>query len=113
EHVRLARRAGVNRARDEILARTALAGDQHGEVVALQPLDLIGDLLHRRARADEAREERLELPLDGPRGRFGLAFARLTQIEPLPDHRRERPKALENGRGPRPGADERDEPRSF
>ena len=55
EHVRAARRSGVNRARDEVLAGAALAGDQHGQVVALQPLNLIGDALHRGAGADESR----------------------------------------------------------
>ena len=38
----------VNRARDELLAGAALAGDQHRQVVALQPLDLLDDALSSR-----------------------------------------------------------------
>ena len=36
-------RADVNRARDQILAGAAFAGDQHRQVVSLQALNLIGD----------------------------------------------------------------------
>ena len=48
EHAAMPRRAGVNGARDEILAGAALAGDQDRQVVALQALNLVGHALHRR-----------------------------------------------------------------
>ena len=60
---RAARRSDVDRARHELLAGAALAGDEHGQVVALQPLDLIGHAVHRRARAEEAGQQRLERAL--------------------------------------------------
>ena len=56
----------MDRAGDQVLARAALAGDQHGQVVALQALDLIGYALHRGAGADEPGKQRLERPLDEP-----------------------------------------------
>src|SRR5215470_3561946 len=43
EHRRVAMRADVNRAGDELLARAALAGDQHRQVVALQALNLLDE----------------------------------------------------------------------
>ena len=83
-----ARRADVNRARDQLLAGAALAGDQHREVVALQPLDLIDHACHRGAGAEEARQQRLERAFGGgvDRGRRPIAHA--AQIEPLPRHGR-------------------------
>ena len=48
EHAAVPERSGVNRPRHEVLAGAALAGDQHGQVVALQALNLVGDPLHRR-----------------------------------------------------------------
>ena len=39
EHGRAAVRADVDRARDELLARSAFARDEDGEIVALHPLD--------------------------------------------------------------------------
>ena len=42
----------MNGARDEVLAGTALSGDEHRQVVPLKALDLIGSVLGmRRARA--------------------------------------------------------------
>ena len=81
--LRAARRSGVDGARDEILAGAALAGDQHGQVVALQPLDLIGDALHRGAGADESRQQRLERPLD-VRRRRPRAAARAPRTDRIP-----------------------------
>ena len=49
--------------RDQLLARAALAGDQHREVVALQALNLVDDAVHRGAGADESGQQRLERPL--------------------------------------------------
>jgi signal transduction histidine kinase len=56
-HVRLffARTAGVDRLRDEVLARAALAGDEdRGRVHALEVVQHLEDALHGRALADEA-----------------------------------------------------------
>ncbi len=60
EHGLAAERSDVNGPRDQLLARAALASDQHREVVALQPLDLVGDacaspLTRRRTQAGAAR----------------------------------------------------------
>ena len=63
EHRRAARRAEVDRARDEVLAGAAFAGDQHGQVVPLHALNLIGEPVHRGAGADESGQERLERSL--------------------------------------------------
>ena len=77
-------RAGVDRARDEVLAGAALARDQHREIVALQPLNLLDDALHRGARADEAREQRLERTFEraGAPARAGRSRAEHS-VEPL------------------------------
>ena len=84
----------MDRAGDEVLAGAALPGNQHRQIVALQVLDLVGHALHRRARADESGQERLELPLhDGGRG-LDRALARLAQIEALAQHGAEHPEAL-------------------
>ena len=53
----------MNRARDEVLAGAALAGDQHGQVVPLQALDLLDDAVHGGAGADEPGQQRLERTL--------------------------------------------------
>ena len=50
----------MDRARDELLAGAALAGDQHGQIVALQPLNLLDDAGHRGAGGEESRQQRLE-----------------------------------------------------
>src|SRR5205085_6631484 len=52
------------------------------------------DTLHRGAGADEAGEERLELPLEQAGRRFRLTVARLAQVEALPQHRADRAEAL-------------------
>ena len=60
EHRGASVRSDMNRARDQLFAGSALAGDQHGQVVALQPLDLIDDTIHRGTGADESGQERFE-----------------------------------------------------
>ncbi len=89
EHRGASWRADMNRARDEVLAGTAFPGDQHGEVVTLKPLDLVGQAIHCRTGADEPGQERLERSLvvliDGQT----RSFARPAQIESLPRDRRE------------------------
>ena len=87
-------RAGVNGARHEILAGAALAGDQDGQVVALQALDLVGHPLHRRAGADEARQQRLELPLHDRRRDLDRPLPGLAEVEPLPEHGAQHPEPL-------------------
>ena len=54
-----ARRAAVHLARDELLAGAGLAGDEHRDVGGGDLLDLLEDLLHRRARADDVAEAHL------------------------------------------------------
>ena len=103
EHRRAARRPGVNRARDQVLAGAALAGDQHGEVAALQALDLIGDALHRRAGADEAGDQRLERRSMAPAAGSQRPLARRAQLEALAQHRAERAEPLQDRRRERPG----------
>ena len=77
EHRRAAMRADVNRARDQLLAGAALAGDQHGQVVALQPLDLLDDAGHRGAGAEKPGQQRLERRdrRPGPAGAGGRSRA--------------------------------------
>ncbi len=104
EHAAAARRPGVDRPRDEILAGAALAGDEHREVVALHALNLIGDALHRGARADKSRQERLERPLEDAARRLGRAIAGGAEIEPLPQHGAERAEPLAGAAGERPAA---------
>jgi hypothetical protein len=73
----------VDRAGDEIFASPTLAGDQHGQVVPLKPLDLIHDALHRRAGTHESRNQRFELALDGALRGFQGSIAGGTQLEAL------------------------------
>ena len=95
---------GVNRARDEVLAGAALAGDEHGEVVALHALNLLGDALHGGARADESGQQRLERSLEHAAGRLGRTVAGGAEIESLAQHRAERAKPLARAAGERPRA---------
>ncbi len=73
----------MNGAGDQLFAGAALAGDQDGEIVALQALDLFDHARHRRARAQETREQRLERLLvhDLGGGRGPLTCG--AQLEPL------------------------------
>ena len=84
EHRGASGRADMNRARDEVFAGAAFPGDQHGEVVTLQPLDLVGEAIHRRAGADESGQQRLEWSLVVLIDRLTRTFARAAQIESLP-----------------------------
>ena len=83
EHRGAAVRADVDRARDELLAGAALAGDQHGQVVALQPLNLFDDARHRGAGGEEAGQQRLERAIDGQSDGRRRAIARGAQREAL------------------------------
>ena len=65
EHRGAAMRSDVNRPGDQLLAGAALARDEHGQVVALQPLNLLDDARHRGARRQEAGQQRLERSVDG------------------------------------------------
>ena len=58
-------RPDVNALRDEFLAGAALTGDEHGEVVALQPLNVLDEADHRRAHGDESGQQRLERTVRG------------------------------------------------
>ena len=113
EHAAAPRRPGVDRPRDEVLAGAALAGDEHREVVALHALNLLGDALHRGAGADKSRQQRLERSLQDAAGRLGGPIACGTEIEPLPQHRAERAKALPGAAGERAGARHQREPRAL
>ena len=63
ERARLAPAALVQRARDELLAGAALAGDQHGRVGLGDAVDQVADLPHRRARADDLARQRAAVDL--------------------------------------------------
>ena len=54
---------------DQLLARAALAGDEHGQLVALQPLDLLDDARHRRACREKPGKKRFERSVDCGRRR--------------------------------------------
>src|SRR5262249_37738821 len=60
-----ARRQLMNRARDELLARSALAGDEHGRSRLCGARDLFDELLHRRALAHELAGAGLRAQLFG------------------------------------------------
>src|SRR5262249_40923700 len=63
EHRRASVGADMHGPGDQLLSRPALTGNQHGEVVALETLDLLDDSRHGRAGAQESREKRLERPV--------------------------------------------------
>ena len=56
EHRRAAQRSYMDGPRDQLFARAAFSCNQHGEVVALQPLDLFHDPHHRRTGAQKPRQ---------------------------------------------------------
>ena len=91
----IARRADVDRARDQLLAGAALAGDQHREVVALQPLDLIDDAGHHGAGAEESGQQRFERPFRGRVDHGGWTIAHAAQIEALARDRRHHANAAQ------------------
>ena len=65
--------------RHELLAGSALSGDEHGQIVALQSLNLLDDAGHGRARRQESRQQRLERaiarPVDGSAERSRAAHS--------------------------------------
>ena len=101
EHVAVPRRPAVDGARDELLAGSALASNQHREVISPHALDLLGNPLHRGAGADKAGKQRLQRALERAAARLRLSIARLAQLEALSQHRTERSKALQRRAGKR------------
>ena len=81
----------VNGPRHQFLAGAALTGDQHRQVIALQSLDLINDLVHRGAGAEEAWQQRLEWTLGGRVDRRRRPVADAAQVEALARDRRHHP----------------------
>ena len=63
-------------ARDQFLAGAALAGDQHRQIVALHPLNLIDDARHRGAGAEKPGQQRLERSIDGEPDRTAIERSR-------------------------------------
>ena len=92
EHRGAAVRADVDGAGDELLAGSALAGDEHRQVVALQPLNLLDDARHRGARRQEAGQQRLERPVGGRADGAGRSVARGAQREALTRDGRDHPE---------------------
>ena len=75
------------------LPGTAFAGDEHREVVPLQPLDLLDDARHGGAGREEPGQQRLERSIDGDAGhRQRRAIARRAQREALARDRRNHPQ---------------------
>ena len=97
EHRGAAVRSDVNRARDELLAGAALAGDEHRQIVALQPLDLLDDARHGGARRQEPRQQRLERAVRGRTDRAGGSVARRAERESLPRDGRDHPQPAHHG----------------
>ena len=103
EHRRAAVRADVDGARDELLAGAALAGDQHRQVVALQPLNLLDDARHRGAGRQEARAAAARATDRRPgRRRPRRAVARRAQRESLPRDGGDHPQAPHDRMADRP-----------
>ena len=78
---------------DEFLARAALTGDEHGEVVALQTLNLVDHAVHHRTRREEAWQQRFERPVDRGTGWRRRAVARRAEREALARHGRKHVQA--------------------
>ena len=93
EHRRASQRPDVDGSRDQLFADAALAGDQHRELVALQPLNVLDDAHHGGAGAEEPGHQGLEglLVDDFRRGRRTLACR--AQVEPLGGNRGDHPEA--------------------
>src|SRR5580765_4293249 len=89
-------RSDVDGARDELLARAAFARDEHREVVPLQALDLLDHPRHRRAGAQESRQERLEGMIDRQADGLGRAVAGGAQRKTLLGDGRNHADALDN-----------------
>ena len=78
-----AMRSHMNRARNELLARAAFAGDEDRQVAALQTLNLFHDACHRGTRAQKTREERFERPIEREADGGGRSIARGAERETL------------------------------
>ena len=74
----------MNGARNQFFSSSALARDQHRQIVALQPLDWIDDALHRGAGANKAGHERLERSLGRCVGRERWSLPGAAEIKALP-----------------------------
>ena len=84
-------RTDVDRPRDELLAGSAFARDQDGQIVALQAVNLFDHARHRRARAEEARQQWFQRVIGGGPG-CARAVARGTQRETLASDRGNHPQ---------------------
>jgi hypothetical protein len=83
EQGRCAGRSHVDRSCHELLARPTLPGDEHGEIVPLETLNLLGHALHDGAGAEKAWQERLERALVTGRRHDHAALTRRAKLEPL------------------------------
>ena len=113
EHRGAAVRADVDRARDELLAGAALAGDEHGEVVALQPLNLLDDARHRGAGGEKSGQQRLERPIDGGSGAARPSGRARRRARTLPRHGGDHAQAPHDRVADRPRRGDQREARAF
>ena len=113
KHRRAAVRSDVNRARDQLFAGPALAGNQHGQVVALHPLDLLDDPRHRLAGRDKSWEERLERSIDRWAGRRDRSVALRAQRKSLSGDGRDHAKPAHDRMPNRPRRRDQPEPRAL
>ncbi len=84
KHRGAAVRTDVDGARDELLARAALARDEHGEIVAPQTLNLFDETRHRGTGREKPRQERLERSIQGDGRRTHGTVPRRAERESLP-----------------------------
>src|SRR5262249_13953118 len=82
EHCRGPGGSPVYRPGDQIFAGAAFSRDEHREVVALKTLNLVSDPIHRRARTDETRKQRLERSLIDLFDGISAAVTRSAQFKP-------------------------------
>ena len=87
EHGRAAVRSEVNGEGDKLFAGSAFTGDQHREVVALKPLNLLDDPRHDGTRAQKSRQQRLEQTIHGCIDGSGRSVARGAEGKALTRHR--------------------------
>ena len=114
ERGRAAVRADVNRPRDQLLARPALAGDEHGEVVALHPLNLLDDARHRGAGGQEPGQQRFaRLIEDVETADRRLALARRAERESLTGDRGDHAQPAHHGMADRPRRRDESEARTL
>src|SRR5215210_6756327 len=88
----VAMRADMNRARDQLLARSALAGNEDGEIVPLQALDLFRYTRHRGACRDKAGQERFERAIYRRASGNVRSIAHRAQLETLFRHGDDHPQ---------------------